>query len=227
MSNPQPTLDLPETALPLTDERLSKKIKQRMCVATREVGDKDALLRFVLAPDGSITLDLAGKLPGRGASLTPTKAALEQAIKTKAFTRAFKQNIDLPEDFGDLIRRQMEAALLARLSMARKGGDLALGQDAIFAASGSGKLCLLILPKDLGGNALAKLQGIARDFPSLAFSDAVTLGEALGKERAANVGFTEPYRAEQFLTLAEKFRDFLDLNPQTPDLPEELNRYYD
>ena len=222
MSNPQPTLDLPET-----DERLSKKIKQRMCIATRQVGDKDALLRFVLAPDGSLTLDLAGKLPGRGASLTPTKAALEQAIKTKAFTRAFKQTVELPEDFDAHIRRQMEAALLSRLSMARKGGDLALGQDAIFAAAGSGKLCLLILPKDLGDNATAKLQGIARDFPSLAFSDAVTLGETLGKERAANVGFTDPYRAEQFLTLAEKFRDFLDLNPQTPDLPEEYDRDYD
>ena len=42
--------------------------------------------------------------------------------------------------------RQMEAALLARLSMARRGGDLALGQDAVFAAAGSGKLSLLILP---------------------------------------------------------------------------------
>ena len=216
-----------DTTLPETDERLSKKIKQRLCIATREEGDKDALLRFVLGPDSALTLDLAAKLPGRGASLMPTRDALAKAIKTKAFSRAFKQEVKLPNDFEALIVRQMEAVLLARLSMARKGGDLSLGQDAIFAAAGSGKLCLLILPKDLGGNALGKLQGIARDFPTLAFSDAVTLGETLGKERAANIGFTDPYRAEQFLILAEKFRDFLDLNPQTPDIPEESDLEYD
>ena len=208
---------LTETTLPPTDERLSKKIRQRMCIASRTVGDKETLLRFVLGPEGALILDLSGKLPGRGASLTPTREALANAIKTKAFSRAFKRGVKVPADFESLMVRQMETALLARLSLARRAGAVALGQDAVFTAAASGHLCLLILPKDLGENARVKLQGIARDFPSLPFSDAVTLGAALGKKRAINIAFTDPHRGEQFLTLAKKFRDFLALTPHEPD----------
>ena len=194
--------------LPETDERLSNKIRQRQCIATRQVGDKGDFLRFVFGPGESITLDIAQKLPGRGASLTPTRAALAQALKTKAFSRAFKRGVQVPEGFEALVIRQMETALLSRLSLARRAGALALGQDAVFAAAASGALCLLVYPTDLGDNASGKLQGIARDFPSLKFSTAETLGQALGKDRAVNIAFTDPHRAEQFLSLAQKFRDF-------------------
>jgi len=212
--------DIPETALPLTDERLSRKIKQRRCIATRETVAMEELVRFVLAPDGTLTPDLSGKLPGRGAHLTPTKAALAEAIKTKAFARAFKQGVDVPTDFADHLAKLMDAALLGRLAMARRSGDLALGQDAVFAAAQSGKLTLLILPKDATDNASARLSGIQRDFPSLAFSTADALGHTLGKPRVSNLAFTHGPKTEQFLALAHKFRDFLDLNPQYPQ-PEE------
>lgn len=203
--------------LPETDERLSRKIKQRLCLATRNVLPKGEALRFVLAPDGALTLDLSGKLPGRGANLTPTKDALETAIAKKAFARAFKQPVEVPADYADHIERLMRANLISRMSMARRSGSLAVGQDAIFAAAGDGKLCLLIVPVDASSNAVAKLSGIARDFPSLTFGKAEELAHALGKERVSNLGFTNPYLAEHFLTDVHKFRDFLGLNPH--DLP--------
>ena len=205
---------LPETELPETDERLSRKIKNRMCIVLRTVGPMEDFLRFVLAPDGTLTPDLTGRLPGRGAHLTPTRKALEKATKTKAFARAFKQPVTVGEDFPGHVSRLIHAHLLARLSMARRAGHLALGQDAVFSAAGSGKLCLLIQPHGSSANALAKLSGIARDFPALTFSTPEELGEALGKERIANLALTHDYKAEQFLELADKFRDFLAPNPQ-------------
>jgi hypothetical protein len=39
---------------------------QRRCVATGRVADKDALLRFVVAPAGQLVPDLQQRLPGRG-----------------------------------------------------------------------------------------------------------------------------------------------------------------
>ena len=42
---------------------------------TGAVMPKDALLRFVLAPDGQVVPDLAGKLPGRGIWVTPRRDA--------------------------------------------------------------------------------------------------------------------------------------------------------
>ena len=39
---------------------------ERQCAVTRQSGDADALIRFVLAPDGLIVPDLERRLPGRG-----------------------------------------------------------------------------------------------------------------------------------------------------------------
>ncbi|WP_369201353.1 YlxR family protein [Streptomyces sp. PU-14G] len=62
---------------------------QRTCVGCRECADKDALLRVVLI-GGSVIPDLRGRLPGRGAYLHPVPSCLEQAVRRRAFNRAFR-----------------------------------------------------------------------------------------------------------------------------------------
>ncbi len=213
---PSPTpLDLPDT-----DERLSRKIRQRRCVSTREVVAMDQLLRVVLAPDGTLTPDLGDKLPGRGAHLTPTRAALAQASKTRAFDRAFKQRVTMPPQFADHLAALIQAHLLARLSLARRSGDLALGQDAVFAAANRGKLTLLILPGNATANTRARLAGLARDFPALTFATVEELGAALGKPRVTNLAFIHAAKGDHFWALAHKFRDFLPLKFHEPRLSD-------
>ncbi|WP_326687643.1 MULTISPECIES: YlxR family protein [unclassified Streptomyces] len=62
---------------------------QRTCVGCRERTDKSDLLRVVLVK-GSLIPDLRGRLPGRGAYLHPVPACLEQAVRRRAFNRAFR-----------------------------------------------------------------------------------------------------------------------------------------
>ncbi|NSC24209.1 YlxR family protein [Streptomyces albus subsp. chlorinus] len=62
---------------------------QRTCVGCRECADKGALLRVVLI-GGSLIPDLRGKLPGRGAYVHPAPSCLEQAVRRRAFNRAFR-----------------------------------------------------------------------------------------------------------------------------------------
>ena len=38
----------------------------RRCVVSGKTGPRDSFLRFVVAPDGTLTPDIEGKLPGRG-----------------------------------------------------------------------------------------------------------------------------------------------------------------
>ena len=197
--------------LPETDARLSRKIRQRRCIATRATMAMEDLLRFALAPDGTVTADLSGKLPGRGAHLTPTRAALAEAIKTRAFGRAFKQAVTVPEDFTDQLAKVMQTSLLNRLALARRAGDLAVGQDAVAAAIRSGKAALVIVPKDMPNAPLTR-----GPVPRLAFATAEALGQALGKPRVRKLAFTHRVKGEQFLALADKFRDFLDPSPQDP-----------
>ena len=63
---------------------------ERTCVVTRRAGSPDDLIRFVLAPDGTVTPDLKRKLPGRGVWVTARRKEIAEAVKKRAFTRGFK-----------------------------------------------------------------------------------------------------------------------------------------
>ena len=62
-------------------------MSERTCIATGKTLPRHKLLRFVAGPDGAATLDLAEKLPGRGAWVAADKAALQQAVKKGHFRR--------------------------------------------------------------------------------------------------------------------------------------------
>lgn len=68
-----------------------RKGPERSCILTRAVRPQDELMRFVLGPDGAVVPDLRRRLPGRGAWLTPTAAALGEAVRKRLFSRAFKR----------------------------------------------------------------------------------------------------------------------------------------
>ena len=83
------------------------KKPQRMCLACREMKDKNELIRFVRSADGNIILDKTGKAQGRGAYVCNNKDCVLKCIKTHALNRAFAQNIDssvyekLKEEYED------------------------------------------------------------------------------------------------------------------------------
>lgn len=68
---------------------------------------KRELIRAVKSPDGEVSLDFKGKMPGRGAYLCPNGECLKKAMKSKAFERAFSTQI--PAEIYDALEKQMEA----------------------------------------------------------------------------------------------------------------------
>ena len=82
-----------------------KKIPQRQCLGCREMKDKKALIRVVRSPEGAISLDFKGKLPGRGAYVCPDSACLAKARKSRALERAFETAI--PAEVYELLEKQM------------------------------------------------------------------------------------------------------------------------
>jgi predicted RNA-binding protein YlxR (DUF448 family) len=61
----------------------------RTCVGCRVRDRKPALLRVVVV-DGVLTIDLAGRLPGRGAHVHPDAACIDLADRRRAFIRALR-----------------------------------------------------------------------------------------------------------------------------------------
>lgn len=85
---------------------MPKKIPMRQCLGCREHKPKKELIRVVRSPEGEISLDFKGKLPGRGAYVCPQVACLSKARKARALERAF--DTSLPPEVYEALEQQME-----------------------------------------------------------------------------------------------------------------------
>ena len=85
---------------------MPKKIPLRQCVGCREHREKPQLIRVVRSPQGEISLDPKGKLPGRGAYLCPDPNCLKRAVKSRALERALETPI--PEDVAKTLAEKLE-----------------------------------------------------------------------------------------------------------------------
>ncbi|MBE7055755.1 MAG: YlxR family protein [Ruminococcaceae bacterium] len=64
-------------------------IPLRMCVVCRQMKAKSELLRIV-KKDGEFSMDISGKLPGRGAYICRSGDCCQFFEKQRSFERAFK-----------------------------------------------------------------------------------------------------------------------------------------
>ena len=76
----------------------------RMCVVCREMKEKSELLR-VAKKDGEFSLDISGKLPGRGAYICREGNCCEKFEKQRSFERAFKGA--LPVQIKENIKKEL------------------------------------------------------------------------------------------------------------------------
>ena len=84
-----------------------KKLPMRMCVGCREMKPKKELLRVVHGPDGSVSIDVTGRKPGRGAYLCKNAQCMEKALRQRQLERAFEAPI------GDGVKQQLTRELEA------------------------------------------------------------------------------------------------------------------
>ena len=84
---------------------MPKKIPMRQCLGCREHKPKKELIRVVRSPEGDVSLDFKGKLPGRGAYVCPAEECLRKARKSRALERAFSAQI--PSEVYEELERQM------------------------------------------------------------------------------------------------------------------------
>lgn len=71
-----------------------KKVPMRMCNGCLEMKSKKELIRVVKDKDGNISVDLTGKMAGRGAYVCKDEKCLEAAFKAKRLNRNLSSNID-------------------------------------------------------------------------------------------------------------------------------------
>lgn len=111
----------------------------RRCIVRNASFPPDRLIRFVLAPDGMVTPDLAQRLPGRGAWVTAERDCLVTAARKGAFARAFRRQVDAPADLADRVEGLLARRVLDLLGLARGSGDVSAGFEQVRAALKTGR----------------------------------------------------------------------------------------
>lgn len=84
-----------------------KKIPLRKCTGCGESKPKKELVRVVKTPEGTVCLDLSGKMNGRGAYICKNPECLRKAKKQKRFERAFE--VPVPDEIYSALEKELIA----------------------------------------------------------------------------------------------------------------------
>ena len=162
-------------------------VKLRRCVVAQATRPRAALLRLVMSPEGVLTPDVAGRLPGRGIWVTPARAVIAEGIQRKAFQKAFRGAVKVPEGFPDLIESLLLQRLLDTIGLARRAGDAVAGAVKAEEWLASAKVGMVILASDAGADARRRWQSLPDSIERIMVLTGDEIGRAFGRDRAAQV----------------------------------------
>ncbi len=188
---------------------------ERTCVATRAVLPVEQLIRFVPDPDGRLTPDIRGRLPGRGVWVTGTRAALDEAIRRKAFARSLKTSVVLPADLADQVEALLAADARQSFAMANKAGLVVSGFGKVETAIGRGHVTALVVASDGGEDgrrkilqAVKRVHGSADAIPVISVFASNELDLALGRENAIHAALLAGPAGDAFVKRCRRLEIF-------------------
>jgi predicted RNA-binding protein YlxR (DUF448 family)/ribosomal protein L30E len=159
-----------------------RELPERRCLVTREVKDRDRMIRFVLDPAGQVVPDVDGRLPGRGMWLSADRNVLNRAIAANLFARAARMRVQVRADMAEQVERLLASRALDCLGLARRAGQVAMGFDQVRAFLRSSSAAVLIAAADSAADGRRKLRQLAPGVPVITAFSKAELGAALGRE---------------------------------------------
>jgi len=199
----------------------------RLCAVSRVQRPPEELIRFVLAPDGSIVPDLARRLPGRGVWVAATRETVAAAVRQKAFAKSLKQQVAMPDDLPGLVERLLVKRVGEALSLTNKAGLLVAGFAKIEGLLEQGRAAILIHASDAAADGVEKLN---RKFKALVGSEgcensilteltSAELSLAIGRPNVVHAAASEGGASQRMLQEAVRLRRYRAGEGQGPGLP--------
>ena len=158
---------------------------ERTCITTGNILPTHRLIRFVVSPDGYAIADLAGRLPGRGAWVTATEAAVRMAEKQGYFKRAIGSGVRSEDQIISMITDQLRIRALSVAGLARRAGLLLGGSGKLLAER---QFVGLLAANDASPREFKRLKlKLKVDWTARSFSSK-ELGKICGRESLVFVG---------------------------------------
>lgn len=172
---------------------------ERRCIVSGAVRPKEELLRFVVAPDGSIVPDLENTLPGRGLWLSARRDMIETAVAKKAFARAARRKVEVAPDLPARVEALMRRRCLDLVGLARRAGAAVSGYEKVRTQLKEDQpgAVLLLAASDGAADGRDKIRALAPALPVIDLFTGAELGAALGRDIAVHVVVTRGTRGSQ------------------------------
>jgi predicted RNA-binding protein YlxR (DUF448 family) len=158
-SEPEPVLEFLDAASHLEESGQGDNhdTPVRTCIVERARKERPFLLRFVLSPQGGVVPDLKGNLPGRGVWVTAKKKTVAEAVKRRAFQRAFRKPVSTSDELPLQVEELFKRSALERLSICNKAGLVVMGFSKVEEALRRREIVALLHADTAAADGKAKL----------------------------------------------------------------------
>lgn len=137
-------------------------MNDRTCIVTRRQAEPDELIRFVVGPDSAVVPDIKRNLPGRGCWVTADRLHIDKAAAKNLFARAFKAQVTVPGNLGDMVDGLLSRSALGMLGLARKAGEVVLGAAKVEGAVRDGQALLVLHATEAAEDGVRKISQARR-----------------------------------------------------------------
>jgi predicted RNA-binding protein YlxR (DUF448 family) len=192
-------------------------MRERRCISKGKSEPESELIRFVSDPDGDVVVDIAAKLPGRGAWVSAERKLLELAISKGKLARALN-GAKVPADLIETVEGMLVQRALSLLGLARKGGALSTGMDAVRIALKAGRPAWRIEAADGADDGRGKLDRLAKaawgDIPVAGCFSAEEIGQAVGRDSVVHAVLAKGSQSRAFGEVIHRLSGFRIIDPK-------------
>ncbi|MGF7159038.1 hypothetical protein FHS85_000648 [Rhodoligotrophos appendicifer] len=186
----------------------------RTCIVTRATLPPDAMVRFVLAPDGQVVPDLKRELPGRGVWVTAERALVADAVSKRLFARGFKQAARAVDDLADLVGVLLADRALGLLGFANRAGLVTTGFEKVAEQITRRRVAILVEARDGAADGRRKLADkLAASGQKEVETVEVFTGEqlslALGRANVIHAALGQDRLTKAFLKAAHRYGHYV------------------
>ena len=187
------------------EKRKTASPKLFTCLSTGLKLDSSNLLKFVLAPDNSLTLDLMDSLPGESFRISASREVLEASCKKGLFSETASCQVILRENFISYVETALVEQFNSTIGFCRRAGFLIWGFEKVKTALVKKEVILRIEDLDGSKSEKRKLDSITI-VPVLQSLYAYELATSFRRERLIHCALVKK-RNSGLIGLASSLRD--------------------